>query len=46
MSETLTSGAADKVYSGVHSRDHLTGILSDHYKGEDIDFHLWDEAEA
>ena len=31
--------------SGVHSRDHLSTLITDHYKQEDIDFHLWDEAD-
>ncbi|KAL2757990.1 hypothetical protein ACRALDRAFT_1061260 [Sodiomyces alcalophilus JCM 7366] len=30
---------------GIHSRNHLTTIVADHYKAEDVDFQLWGEAE-
>ncbi|PTB74781.1 hypothetical protein M440DRAFT_1423757, partial [Trichoderma longibrachiatum ATCC 18648] len=30
---------------GTHSRDHLSSLISDHYKREDADFHIWEEAE-
>ncbi|CAM1500579.1 Fc.00g097410.m01.CDS01 [Cosmosporella sp. VM-42] len=30
---------------GTHSRDHLSSLIGDHYKQEDLDFHLWGEAE-
>ncbi|WZH43860.1 Translation initiation factor eif-2b subunit beta [Fusarium acuminatum] len=26
---------------GTHSRDHLSSLIADHYKQEDVDFHLW-----
>ncbi|KAI8306445.1 putative translation initiation factor eIF-2B subunit beta [Colletotrichum sp. SAR11_59] len=26
---------------GAHSRNHLSTIIADHYKPEDVDFHLW-----
>lgn len=26
---------------GTHSREHLSGLIADHYKQEDIDLHLW-----
>ncbi|CAI6097804.1 unnamed protein product [Clonostachys chloroleuca] len=29
---------------GTHTRDHLSTLIADHYKPEDIDFHLWDDA--
>ncbi|CRK24949.1 hypothetical protein BN1708_014084, partial [Verticillium longisporum] len=30
---------------GAHSRNHLSTIIADHYKQEDVDFQLWDELE-
>ncbi|ROT41499.1 translation initiation factor eIF-2B subunit beta [Sodiomyces alkalinus F11] len=30
---------------GIHSRNHLTTIVADHYKAEDVDFQLWGDAE-
>ncbi|KAG6001943.1 hypothetical protein E4U21_003624 [Claviceps maximensis] len=30
---------------GIHSRDHLASLISDHYKQEDADFHLGDSAD-
>ncbi|KAH6604596.1 translation initiation factor eif-2b subunit beta [Trichoderma cornu-damae] len=30
---------------GTHSRDHLSSLISDHYKREDADFHIWEEAD-
>ncbi|KAH7148479.1 hypothetical protein EDB81DRAFT_464011 [Dactylonectria macrodidyma] len=30
---------------GTHSSDHLSSLIADHYKQEDVDFHLWDEGE-
>ncbi|KAL2204148.1 nagb/rpia/CoA transferase-like protein [Sarocladium strictum] len=27
---------------GTHSRDHLSSVIADHYKQEDVDFHKWD----
>ncbi|KAL9479710.1 hypothetical protein ACSS6W_004496 [Trichoderma asperelloides] len=29
---------------GTHSRDHLSSLIADHYKREDADFHIWEEA--
>lgn len=29
---------------GTHSRDHLSSVIADHYKQEDVDFHKWDSA--
>lgn len=29
--------------SGTHTLDHLSTLIDDHYKPEDIDFHLWNE---
>lgn len=29
--------------SGAHSRNHLSSIIADHYKEEDVDFQLWGE---
>ncbi|KAL6837982.1 hypothetical protein V8C40DRAFT_231317 [Trichoderma camerunense] len=29
---------------GTHSRDHLSSLISDHYKREDADFHIWEGA--
>ncbi|KAG8677387.1 GCD complex subunit gcd7 [Fusarium poae] len=26
---------------GTHSRDHLSSLIADHYKQEDVDFHTW-----
>lgn len=26
------------LYRGPHSRDHLQGVVADHYKIEDVDF--------
>ncbi|PTD03009.1 putative translation initiation factor eIF-2B subunit beta [Fusarium culmorum] len=26
---------------GTHSRDHLSSLIADHYKQEDVDFHMW-----
>ncbi|KAH6891450.1 hypothetical protein B0T10DRAFT_312737 [Thelonectria olida] len=28
---------------GTHTKDHLSSLIADHYKQEDVDFHLWDE---
>jgi translation initiation factor eIF-2B subunit beta len=30
-------------YRGTHTKDHLSSLIADHYKQEDVDFHLWDE---
>ncbi|KAF7544396.1 hypothetical protein G7Z17_g9979 [Cylindrodendrum hubeiense] len=30
---------------GTHSSDHLSSLIADHYKQEDVDFHLWNEGE-
>lgn len=31
---------ANGIYSGVHSRDHLSDIIDEHYKQEDLDFYV------
>ncbi|KAI5467209.1 hypothetical protein BGZ63DRAFT_418930 [Mariannaea sp. PMI_226] len=28
---------------GTHTKDHLSTLIADHYKQEDVDFHLWDQ---
>ncbi|KAK7431983.1 GCD complex subunit gcd7 [Neonectria magnoliae] len=30
---------------GTHTKDHLSTLIADHYKQEDVDFHLWTEGE-
>lgn len=42
----LGHDTANKPYSGIHSRNHLTTIVADHYKAEDVDFQLWGEADS
>ncbi|KAK5992265.1 putative translation initiation factor eIF-2B subunit beta [Cladobotryum mycophilum] len=30
---------------GTHSRDHLSSLITDHYKQEDADFHIWNDVD-